>query len=250
MDIKKTIENWVASAFPLPNSCCQATIEQLPVAPPFLFTGSTDSGYCVTIKPASSDTESTPQLGFWIPNSGDKGTQCTLRNGDEEIVTFAVDWFKATRVNPETGEKIDLLAEDALLENLSSRFAAFLRDEILLPALEKCLDDSAIAHEPFTIDMVSGIEPWDEKNWTFRFLGAEPITSSEPYSQPDWSTSRVLGITGDGRAAFFSYSRHEVDPRGYVDYINLESQATGIDSPATMQSFFEEVFTAKPINNN
>jgi len=94
------------------------------------------------------------------------------------------------------------------------------------------------------MDMVGGIEPWDEKNWSFVFLPAEPIISSEPYDQPDWSTSRVIGLTGDGRAAFFSYSRHEVEPRGYVDHINLESQITGIDSPTTLQSWLEETISA------
>ncbi len=60
------------------------------------------------------------------------------------------------------------------------------------------------------------------------------IAAPEPYSQPDWTTSRVLGLTGNGRAALFSYSRQEVEPRGYVDFINLESQATGIDSTAAL----------------
>ena len=119
-------------------------------------------------------------------------------------------------------------------------FAEFLRDDILLPALEKHLDDNGIAHEPFTIDMVGGIDPWDEKNWAFLFLPAEPIVSSESFDQPDWSTSRVLGITGDGRAALFGYSRHAVEPRGYVDHIHLKSQASDTDSPAAIQSWLEE----------
>jgi hypothetical protein len=98
--------------------------------------------------------------------------------------------------------------------------------------------------------MVGGIEPWDEKNWAFLFLPAEPIISSELHDQPDWSTSRVLGLTGDGRAALFSYSRHEVEPRGYVDHINLESQASGIDSPVALQSWLEDTLTAISLNNN
>lgn len=169
-----------------------------------------------------------------------------MREGDGEIFTYAVDWSKATRTDAATGEETPLANEDALSENLTTLFAEFLRDDILLPALEKHLDDNAIAHEHFTIDMVGGIEPLDEKNWAFLFLPAEPIVSSESFDQPDWSTSRVRGITGDGRAALFSYSRHEVDPRGYVDHIHLESQATGIDSPAALQSWLEEMLAAIP----
>ncbi len=59
----------------------------------------------------------------------------------------------------------------------------------------------------------------------------------------------VLGITGDGRAALFGYSRHAVEPRGYVDRIHLESQATGIDSPAALQSWLEEtIVTMSPLS--
>ena len=251
MNIKKTVEDWTSRTFPLASSSFQVTIEQLPCAPPFLFTVSTGPGYCITIKPvaafllstsafSSPATAASPQLGFWIPESGAQGSQCTMREGDEEILTYAVDWSKATRTDAATGEQAALANEDALLENLSALFAEFLRDEILLPSLEKHLDDNGIAHEPFTIGTVGGIEPWDEKNWSFVFLPAEPIISSEPHDQPDWSTSRVLGLTGNGRAAHFSYSRHEVEPSGYVDHINLESQSSGIDSPAAIQAWVEE----------
>jgi hypothetical protein len=192
---------------------------------------------------AAPATAAQPQLGFWIPESGAQGSQCTMREGDEEILTYAVDWSKAMRTDVATGEETLLAHEDALSENLSALFAEFLRDEILLPALEKHLDDNAIAHEPFTIDTVGGIEPWDEKNWAFLFLPAEPIPATHyqlpDTAPPDWSTSCVLGLTGDGRAALFSYSRQAVDPRGYVDHIHLESQATGIDSPAALQSWLE-----------
>ena len=251
MEIKKTISEWAESNFPLGNSAFQADIQELPAAPPFLFTEPTGAGYCVTIKPAfSSSSPSTrnsllataaePLLGFWIPESGSNGAYVTLRDGDEEILTFALDWFHATHTDSTTGERTSLANEDALLENLSALFAEFLRDEILLPSLEKHLDDNGIAHEPFSIGTVGGIEPWDEKNWSFVFLPAEPIISSEPHDQPDWSTSRVLGLTGNGRAAHFSYSRHEVEPSGYVDHINLESQSSGIDSPAAIQAWVEE----------
>ena len=156
--------------------------------------------------------------------------------------------MQAWRTDAATGEQAALANEDALLENLSALFAEFLRDEILLPSLEKHLDDNGIAHEIFTIDMVGGIEPWDEKNWSFLFLPAEPIPATHyhlPDTAPsDWSTSRVIGFTGDGRAALFSYSRHEVEPRGYVDHINLESQITGIDSPAAIHAWVEETLAA------
>jgi hypothetical protein len=254
MNFKKIIEDWVASTFPPSNSSYQVTIEQLPTAPPFLFTENSGPGYCITIKPVSTFLLSTsafsspataaqPQLGFWIPESGAQGSQCTMREGDEEILTYAVDWSKAMRTDAATGEETLLAHEDALTENLSALFAEFLREEILLPALEKHLDDNAIAHEPFTIDIVGGIESWDEKNWAFLFLPAEPIPATHyqlpDTAPPDWSTSCVLGLTGDGRAALFSYSRQAVDPRGYVDHIHLESQATGIDSPAALQSWLE-----------
>ena len=71
-----------------------------------------------------------------------------------------------------------------------------------------------------------------------------PWISDPTLVNPDWSTSRVLGITGDGRAALFGYSRHAVDPRGYVDHINLESQITGIDSPAAIHAWVEETLAA------
>lgn len=265
MEIKKTISDWAKNIFSGSFRSYEANIKDLPAAPPFLSTGDSGPGYCITIKavstfssPAASSspraTTASPQLGFWIPASGSQGSQCTMREGDEEILTFAVDWFHSTRTDAATGEKAALANEDALLENLSALFAEFLRDEILLPALEKHLDHNGITHEPFTIDTVSGIEPWDEKNWAFLFLPAEPIPATHyqlPDTAPsDWSTSRVIGVTGDGRAAQFSYSRHEVEPHGYVDHISLESQITGIDSPLTMQSWLEEAFTAISSNNN
>lgn len=301
MNLKKTIEDWATGTFPPSNSSYQVSIEQLHAAPPFLFTVNSGLGYCITIKPVSAFLLSTsafsstataaqplpafasvlrhqssaiggnaapataakPQLGFWIPESGAQGSQCTMRERDEEILTYAVDWSKAIRTDAATGEENLLANEDALTENLSALFAEFLRDEILLPALEKHVDDNAIAHEPFTIDTVSGIEPWDEKNWTFLFL-PEPVS----YFRPDSSLSSpvtiyppplapwnarlippgsaigspaVLGLTGDGRAALFSYSRQAVDPRGYVDFINLESQSTGIDSPAALLGVWERI---------
>jgi len=277
LDTKKTIEDWISRRFQPPSSSYQVAIEQLPAAPPFLFTGNSGSGYCITIKPASTfsspatrnpllATAAEPLIGFWIPESGAQGSQCTMREGDDEIVAYAVDWSKATRTDAATGEETLLANEDALTENLSALFAEFLRDEILLPALEKHLDDNAIAHEPFTVDTVSGIEPWDEKNWTFLFLPepvsyfrpdsslSSPVTGYPPPLAP-WNAKlippgsaiggpAVLGLTGDGRAALFSYSRHAVEPRGYVDHIHLESQAIGIDSPAALQSFLEETLPA------
>ena len=188
-----------------------------------------------------------------------------MKKGDEEILTYAVDWTKAMHTDAATGEETQLANEDALTENLSTLYAEFLRDEILLPALERQLDDNAIAHEPFTIDMVGGIEPWDEKNWAFLFL-PEPVSYFRPdsslsspvtsYPPPlaSWNAklippgsaiggnaASVLGITGDGRAALFCYSRHEVDPRGYVDHIYLESQATGIDSSVALLGVWERI---------
>jgi hypothetical protein len=287
MNLKKIIEDWAASTFPPSNSSYQVTIEQLNAAPPFLFTENSGPGYCITIKPSFSSpatsyppprpvesclsippglaTAAEPLIGFWIPESGAQGSQCTMREGDEEILTYAVDWSKAIRTDAATGEETLLANEDALTENLSALFAEFLRDEILLPALEKHLDDNAIAHEPFTIDTVSGIEPWDEKNWAFLFLPepvsyfrpdsslSSPVTNYPPPLAP-WNAKlippgsaiggpAVLGLTGDGRAALFSYSRHAVDPRGYVDHINLESQATGIDTHAALQSFVKLYFS-------
>lgn len=261
MEVKKTILQWAKSSFPLGNSAFQADIQDLSSAPPFLFTDSTGAGYCVTIKPAASFCAESkihhsksniqgPSLGFWIPTSGKSGSQVAFCEWDEEIYIHSIDWLQAWRTDAATGEQAALANEDALVENLTSLFAEFLRDEILLPSLEKHLDEKGIAHEPFTVDMVGGIEPWDEKNWAFLFLPAEPIISSDPYDQPDWSTSRVIGLTGDGRAALFSYSRHEVEPRGYVDHINLESQALGIDSPVALQSWLEDTLPAISLNNN
>lgn len=261
MEVKKTILQWAKSSFPLGNSAFQADIQDLSSAPPFLFTDSTGAGYCVTIKPAASFCAESkihhsksniqgPSLGLWIPTSGKSGSQVAFCEWDEEIYIHSIDWLQAWRTDAATGEQAALANEDALVENLTSLFAEFLRDEILLPSLEKHLDEKGIAHEPFTVDMVGGIEPWDEKNWAFLFLPAEPIISSDPYDQPDWSTSRVIGLTGDGRAALFSYSRHEVEPRGYVDHINLESQALGIDSPVALQSWLEDTLPAISLNNN
>jgi len=276
MHLNKTIEDWASRTFPLASSSFQVTIEQLPCAPPFLSTDNSGPGYCITIKPVSTfllstsafsspATAASPHLGFWIPESGAQGSQCTMRERDEEILTYAVDWSKATRTDAATGEETPLANEDALFENLTTLFAEFLRDDILLPALEKHLDDNAIAHEPFTIDMVGGIEPWDEKNWAFLFLPepvsyfrpdsplSSPVTSYPPPLAP-WNAklippgsaiggnaASVLGITGDSRAALFGYSRHAVDPRGYVDFINLKSQASGIDSPAALLGFWERI---------
>ena len=267
IEIKKTISDWAKGTFSGSSCVYEATIEELPSAPPFLFTGSTDSGFCVTIKldfsslpitsyslPVTDATQppattASPQLGFWIPASGSQGSQCTMREGDEEILTYAVDWSKATRTDAATGEQAALANEDALVENLTSLFAEFLRDDILLPALEKHLDDNGIAHEPFTVDMVSGIEPWDEKNWSFLFL-PESTRNQLLATRHGGNAASVIGVTGDGRASLFSYSRHEVEPRGYVDHINLESQITGIDSPAAIHAWVEETLAAISLNNN
>jgi hypothetical protein len=131
LDTKKNIEDWVSRTFQPPNSSYQASIEQLPAAPPFLFTGNSESGYCITIKPASASsspaTAAEPQLGFWIPKSGAQGSQCTMREGDDEILTYAVDWSKAKRTDAATGEETLLAHEDVLTENLSALFAEFLR---------------------------------------------------------------------------------------------------------------------------
>ena len=53
MEIKKTISDWAKGIFSGSSCVYEATIEELPSAPPFLFTGSTDSGFCVTIKLSS-----------------------------------------------------------------------------------------------------------------------------------------------------------------------------------------------------
>ena len=256
MEIKKTISDWAKGIFSGSSCGYEATIEELPSAPPFLFTGSTDSGFCVTIKlsllasrqqpPA---TTASPQLGVWIPCSGKSGSQVTLRDCDDDIYIQSIDWLQAWRTNAATGEQAALANEDALVENLTSLFAEFLRDDILLPALEKHLDDNGIAHEPFTVDMVGGIEPWDERNWSFVFL-PESTRNQLLATRHGGNAASVIGVTGDGRAALFSYSRHEVEPCGYVDHINLESQASGIDSPVTMQSWLEEALTAIFSNNN
>ena len=266
MEIKKTISDWAKGIFSGFFRSYKANIKDLPAAPPFLSTGHSGPGYCITIKPVSTfllsasafasptsysprATTASPQLGFWIPASGSQGSQCTMREGDEEILTYAVDWSKATRTDAATGEQAALANEDALVENLTSLFAEFLRDDILLPALEKHLDDNGIAHEPFTVDMVGGIEPWDEKNWTFVFL-PESTRNQLLAIRHGGNAASVIGVTGDGRAALFSYSRHEVEPRGYVDHINLESQASGIDSPVALQSWLEDTLPAISLNNN
>ena len=268
MEIKKTISDWAKNIFSGSFRSYEANIKDLPAAPPFLSTGHSGPGYCITIKPVSSlsspaasyslpvtdathppATTASPQLGFWIPASGSQGSQCTMRESDEEILTFAVDWFHSTRTDAATGEQAALANEDALVENLTALFAEFLRDDILLPALEKHLDDNGIAHEPFTIDMVGGIEPWDERNWSFLFL-PESTRNQLLATRHGGNAASVIGVTGDGRAALFSYSRHEVEPRGYVDHINLESQASGIDSPVALQSWLEDTLPAISLNNN
>lgn len=265
MEIKKTISDWAKGIFSGSSCGYEATIEELPSAPPFLFTGTTDSGFCVTIKLSSLPitsyslpvtdatqppaTTASPQLGFWIPCSGKSGSQVTLRDCDDDIYIQTIDWLQAWRTDAATGEQAALANEDALVENLTSLFAEFLRDEILLPSLEKHLDEKGIAHEPFTADMVGGIEPWDEKNWTFVFL-PESTRNQLLATRHGGNAASVIGVTGDGRAALFSYSRHEVEPRGYVDHINLEFQASGIDFPVALQSWLEDTLPAISLNNN
>jgi hypothetical protein len=88
--------------------------------------------------------------------------------------------------------------------------------------LAKWLEEEGIPFENHISDIVLGIEPADAKNWSYVFLHHKPIGPAEPLDQPDWSSSRVIGVTSDGRAGLFSYHRHDVDPCGYVDDIQLE----------------------------
>ena len=101
-----------------------------------------------------------------------------------------------------------------------------------------------IAYENFTIDMVQGVEPSDEKNWTLFLLPADPVQSIENHCHLDYSASRVVGVSADGRAALFQYARHDTADRGFVDFISLDSCCAYIDSMESLNDWFESKITS------
>lgn len=101
-----------------------------------------------------------------------------------------------------------------------------------------------IAYENFTIDMVQGVEPSDEKNWTLFLLPADPVPSIENHCHLDYSASRVVGVSADGRAALFQYARHDTGDRGFVDFISLDSSCAYIDSMESLNDWFESKITS------
>jgi hypothetical protein len=148
-----------------------------------------------------------------------------------------------------------LTGERALEANLTALWNDFRLHQLLLPTLQDWLDEKGIAFEGFTIDMVVGIAPEDEKNWTFLLLpcaahsaspaslpqsGEESETSDSDLPPSDsHAASRVIGVTSDGRAGLFSYHRQNVDPCGYIDAIQFEKETAAIQTPADLHAWLE-----------
>ena len=101
-----------------------------------------------------------------------------------------------------------------------------------------------IAYENFTIDMVQGVEPSDENNWTLFLLPADAVPSIENHCHLDYTASRVVGLSTDGRAALFQYARHDTSDRGFVDFISLESICDYIHSLESLKTWCESNITS------
>ncbi len=110
-------------------------------------------------------------------------------------------------------------------------------------SLMEWLSIKGIAYESFRIDMVQGLEPADEKNWALFLLPAAPVRSIENHCYLDYSTSQVVGVATDGRMALFRYARHEMEDRGFVDFISLDSSCGYIDSVESLKKWCESNIT-------
>ena len=247
IEIEKTISEWAKNTFSSSSCGYEATIAELPSAPPFLFTGSTGSGFCVTIKPAQlaarhqllgtavsplPATATPPQLGFWIPSSGAPGSQVALREGDDEIGVSSVQWMEFRGHHPISNEDFHLTGEEALVVNLTDRFHDFRQNHVFGPALEDWIESKGFSYSLYRPDIIGaeameiGIEDWLLVSIELENQDTAPI---------------ILGISGRGRAATLFYSDAEVEGggRGTVEYIEIEQQADGLQTPADLQDWLE-----------
>lgn len=222
----------------------------LDIRPPWQVSSGSGRGLCLTTVFQSPSIQAQSTFGCWIPLTSSVGTYLAMCEGDEEISPSAVDWFSYQSGDQLVGAPSTLAGADALRANLDAALKEFRRDFIFAPALESWLQNHGHAYERFTLDMVDGIELWDEKNWRFFLLPAEPLRSSEPYAEPDYSSSRVVGITGDGRAGLFSYNRQDIDPRCYVDAISLENETNNLRAPKDLHAWLNASISLDDIRSH
>lgn len=247
IEIEKTISEWAKNTFSGSSCGYEATIAELPSAPPFLFTGSTGSGFCVTIKPAQLGardqlpatavsplpaTATPPHLGFWIPSSGAPGSQVALREGDDEIGVSSVQWMEFRGHHPLSNEDFHLTGEEALVVNLTDRFHDFRQNHVFAPALEDWIETKGLSYSLYRPDIIGaeameiGIEDWLLVSIELENQDTPPI---------------IIGISGRGQAATLFYSDAEVEGGGAVEYIEIEQQTDGLQTPADLHDWLEMV---------
>jgi hypothetical protein len=241
IEIEKTISEWAKNTFSGSSCSYEATIAELPSAPPFLFTGSTGSGFCVTIKPAASFCAESkihhsksniqgPSLGFWIPSSGAPGSQVALREGDDEIGVSSVQWMEFRGHHPLSNEDFHLTGEEALVVNFTDRFHDFRQNHVFAPALEDWIETKGLSYSLYRPDIIGaeameiGIEDWLLVSIELENQDTPPI---------------IIGVSGRGQAATLFYSDTEVEGGGAVEYIEIEQQTDGLQSPADLQDWLE-----------
>jgi hypothetical protein len=241
MNIKKILSDWAESTFPPSQSAYQADIQELPEAPPLLFTGSSEAGFCVTIQPVSTFLLSTsafsspatvaaPQLGFWIPAYGAPGTQAVLHDGDAEIETSPVNWMELKGCYRLTEENFHLTGQEALEANLRTHFHSFRQKHVFAPALEEWLDGKGLEYSIYHPDIIGGeaMEAGIE-NWFLVCIETE-----------DSDTAPILlGVSGRGQAATLYYSDNELHEGGTVEYIDIEEQTAAIQTPADLHAWLD-----------
>ena len=177
----------------------------------------------------------TRRLELWVSDAADWGAWNYDHEGADESVRDPIP-FEAESV-PSAGE-----GRWTVLRYFERIFSQFLKIEVLLPALESWLGRHGIEHRAFLADFFSSLDHEDEENWSFRELIFPRVESfcefldGDEEIEPDYSTCRVLGVTGDGRAGLFRYSREQFDPR-FVDFVNCEIQTDGILSGGALASW-------------
>jgi hypothetical protein len=129
-----------------------------------------------------------------------------------------------------TEENFHLTGQEALEANLRIHFHDFRQKHVFAPALEEWIESKGLSHSIYRQDIIGGeaMEAGVE-NW---FL------VSIPSEDPD-NTPILLGVNGRGQAATLYYSDNELHEGGTVEYIDIEEQTDGLQTPADLHAWLE-----------
>jgi hypothetical protein len=186
------------------------TVESLEAPPPLLFTGDDVPGTCLSVHEPEPTDQAPAQLGIWIPASGEAGSYCMMREGDDEISTFRLPAF---------------FDDKALAARLSSLLFEFRRDFVFAPVLEDCLAEKGISYtiiSPMEFGGDAGAQG-DCTEWFF----------VEFKSQPPEEYDITLGVSGDGQGATFT-----ADENGFLDF---DKRVRGLKNASDFTRWVAEV---------